>query len=118
MFSLILLPGWDCATCKAHHKVERGCFSEPLIPQEIDGEALKRCPRRPLLDQTALFNELFGVYSWYKRGYMPDAGSYLDQAAAFVQMIDIFEHSIAEAKALKEQSEKAKGASKSPKIVR
>lgn len=118
MFSLILLPKWDCATCTAFHKAERGCEKEPIVPQEMDGEELTRCPRRPLLDDPALFKEAFEVYSWYKRGYFPDQGSYLDQAAAYVQFIDIFERAIAEAKAVKDEREGTRQNVKNPTIVR
>lgn len=114
----MLLPNWDCTTCKAQQKLERGCTTEPLIPQEMDGEVLTRCPRRPMLDYPALFADVFSVYSWYKRGGFPDKGTYLDQAAAFVQVVEIIEQAIAEAKAAKEKIEATKASIKKPSVVR
>lgn len=92
--------------------MERGCTDTPVVPQEIDGETLTRCPRRPLLDYPALFTDVFGIYSWYKRGFLPDTGSILDQAAAFVQMVEVTERAVADAQALKEKRQRAIAAQK------
>ncbi len=118
MYAAILLPGWDCTTCAAWQKKERGCTDTPIIPQEMDGETLTRCPRRPLLDEAALFDRYFELYSWYKKGYLPDVGSYLDQAAAFTQAVSIIEQAAAEANVLKEKSGKGKQINRQPTVVR
>lgn len=72
--------------------------------------------RRPLLDDSALYSQLFKVYSWYKRGYLPDQGTYLDQAAAYVRLLDIMEQAVADANALKEKIEKSRSAAKRPTV--
>lgn len=48
---------------------------------------LSRCPRRPLLDNPAFFDTVFEVYSWYKKGHLPESGGWEEQSAAFVQLM-------------------------------
>lgn len=74
-----------------------------MIPQIMDGEELKRCPRRPVLDHPTSLEWFFRLYSWYKKGHLPDAGSYLDQAAAMSQLVEIFDRAVADAEAVKER---------------
>lgn len=102
------MPHWDCATCKEWQKAERGCDTTPVVPQEIDGEVLTRCPLRPSLDYRASFAGIYTLYSWYKRGMMPDQGTYLDQAAACVQLIQVMDKAVADAEAVKEKADKAR----------
>ncbi len=108
MYALVLLPQWDCATCKPGQKRERGCTDKPIVPQMIDGEELTRCPLRPTLDYRASFERFLKIYSWYKKGHFPDTGSYLDQTAAALQLIEIFDAATAEAEKVKEQRTKAR----------
>lgn len=102
------MPQWDCATCSDFYKRERGCTDKPLVPVVLDGKELERCPRRPMLDDPAFYNAMLKAYSWYKRGHFPDTGTYLDQAAAYTEMLDIFELAISEAKAVLEKENERK----------
>lgn len=75
MFALELLPEFQCNTCTTLQRKERGCASDRVIPIELDGEELVRCPSRPLLDDPMLYSELFWLYRSYKEGHMPEAST-------------------------------------------
>jgi len=70
------------------------------------------------LDNPAFYYHCFKVYSWFGRDYLPEQGTYLDQPAAFVQMVEIIEQAIADAKALNEKADKARAPAKLPTIVK
>lgn len=73
---------------------------------------MTRCPRRPLLDMPAFFDEAFEVYSWYKKGHLPESGGWEEQSAAFVQLVRIMDLATNDANKLaekrREQMEKTK----------
>jgi hypothetical protein len=118
VFSQILLPGWDCTTCTAQKKIERGCTNTPRIPQEVDGETLTRCPMRSYFESPTSYMQIFEIYSWYKKGMLPEQGTYLDQAAAFVDIVRVIDKAVADANALKEKIERGKQTNKPPTVVR
>lgn len=99
-------------------KRERGCEAKPVIPQELDGEELNRCIRRPFLDHPRLISECIEVYAWYNKGFLPDTGTYLDQAAAFVELVRFIDKTIEEAKAERDKIEASKGKPNLPKVVK
>lgn len=78
---MALLPERDCLTCTK--QIQWGCETDAMIPLNMDGEELYRCPRRPWLDNPQLYNELFDYYNWMEKGYLPDPGTYDDQGVKF-----------------------------------
>ena len=69
-----------------------GCTKKAVIPCNINGEELYRCPNRPLLDDPVYYNELFLVFGWYKKGFFPDDGTYLDQPNKLVECFSIIDY--------------------------
>ncbi|AHC30449.1 hypothetical protein CC53_gp032 [Rhizobium phage vB_RleS_L338C] len=47
---------------------------------------LKRCPRRPLLDDPQFFSELFWGHQQFKKGILPEEGGLLSQPAKLMQL--------------------------------
>lgn len=45
----------------------------------LDGEELRRCPRRPILENPEYFGELFWLYRQHKAGYTSEPGGLSDQ---------------------------------------
>lgn len=104
VFAQELLPERRCHTCKAQQKLRWGCESPSTEPPiVIDDVELDRCPNRPLLDFPVFFNEVYRLYGWYGKNYFPDNGTWLDQANAFIEAIDIIERATSEARKIKEE---------------
>lgn len=116
MLSLVLLPERVCATCTATQKERWGCDKDLPAPLEFDGQELKRCPRRPLLDETDYFDNIFDVYSWYKQGHLPEEGTWRDQPAKFCSTMRAMERAFNEADDEKRAREESKRNRASPKV--
>jgi len=71
-----------------------------------------------VLDFPAFIHECFRVYSWYSNGHFPDEGSWLDQSAAFVTLVETIDRAIAEAKDTKDKLDKARASAANPRVVR
>lgn len=54
---------------------------------DIDGETVFRCPRRPILENPRLWNEIFFLYSSYKQGFLPEAGGLNDQPSRLMEYL-------------------------------
>ncbi len=64
------------------------------------------CPRRPIYENPSFYSDLFWVYSNYKLGILPDAGSLLEQSYKLMFFIRHIDSIIDECN--KEREEKAK----------
>lgn len=106
MYSLILLPEWDCETCTAAQKVARGCEAPARQRLELDGEVVTRCPRRPLLDTPQWLDELFWLYSNYTKGILPDGGTLLTNPAKLVDAFRVLSGAIALAETERDERER------------
>jgi len=78
----------------------------------LDGEPLPRCPRRPILDEPEYFIDLFEDLYWFRKGFLPNEGTWLDQSERFVKSIHIFDRYVDkgsdEKKRLSDARERAK----------
>lgn len=51
-----------------------------------------RCPRRPLYDEPNFFYKLFGLFSMYKDGFLPEPGGINSQPALLVEYFAQIKH--------------------------
>jgi hypothetical protein len=58
---------------------------------------VKRCPRRPYLDEPEWYNQLFEAYSWREKGFLPGAGTWRDQDHRFVTACNIIDRAHSDA---------------------
>ncbi len=79
-----LLPNYVCTKCSESMKKVRGCDAPPQQPVEFDGQIMKRCPMRPYFEDPDQFSQIFLLYRWYSKQYLPDGGTVLDQANRLV----------------------------------
>lgn len=112
MLAVLVLPDWDCNRCTAQQKRVRGCFTDSPTPMKFDGERVKRCPRRPLLEEPDRYASIFAAYRSYMKGQFPDPGPLHAQAHPFVVYMQIVEDAVAEAEKDRERREHLAGARK------
>ena len=55
---------------------------------EIEGTILKRCPLRVLDERSVAMIEF---YMAYKKGFLPNAGAWLDQTVRFSRSVSVIE---------------------------
>jgi hypothetical protein len=92
-----LLPDFNCNSCPDALKPERGCNSDSPIPYEFDGEEVRRCPRRVILeDREGFYPAVFGHYRAYKAGFLPEPGGTGDQSAFLMGCMHIMSSAMAE----------------------
>ena len=75
------MPELDCGKCSPGQKIARGCTTPATRSVIMDGEELKRCPRRPLLDEPEGYGQLFWLYGQALDGKLPEPGGIYDQSA-------------------------------------
>lgn len=109
---LILKPDWQCSTCTAALKIQRGCDTDATKPLELDGEKQMRCPRRMLLDYTAYMNEVWWLYGNYKEGILPEHGGLYDQPAKLLAVIRVLDSTKSAANSEKEEIDRRKAAAR------
>lgn len=107
---MILLPEWDCGACALAQQRVRGCTSPATGRLTFRGEPIVRCPRRPLLDQSAWFGEFFWLYQNYKDGMLPEGSSMKANPHLLMQAIRVFDGALVQAKAERDAKENAKRA--------
>lgn len=72
-------------------KQERGCTTDTYLGVKILGQEYKRCPRRPVLDHPDRFAYWLQLYRNYKRGVMPEPGSYMEQSYVVLRVFNILD---------------------------
>lgn len=110
MHVIVLKPEWDCTTCTAPQKELRGCTGTPTQPIVFADETLERCPRRPLLDDGADYDEVFWLYQNYARGILPYGSSLYKHPHKLVQMFRMIDLAKGEATAEREKRDKRREA--------
>lgn len=100
----MLLPTYDCNTCTAWQKQERGCEQDAMIPLQMDGEDLWRCPRRPIFEEPDLWNEMLLLYGQYQEGRFPDDGGLNSQPAKYLLVMQAMSSAQAEAEKAREKA--------------
>lgn len=80
----------------------------------LDGEELYRCPLRPLYENFAEYSNILGMYMWYQRGVLPDAGTFLDQTEVYLTAMRVIDVAVKDAEEMiqqkRDRQEKAKSA--------
>jgi hypothetical protein len=66
-----------------------GCEGGATLPLTIDGEQDFTCPRRPLLDDPAPYNELFSYANALQSGILPDDGGLQSQPHRLMQLVKL-----------------------------
>jgi len=86
--------GLDCRTCKGNVKVYRGCDADSPIPGKwnIDGWKFQRCPNLMVTRESF---EYIQAYNFYKNGFLPNAGGWLDQPAKLLDAFNIIDREAA-----------------------
>lgn len=110
MQALVLLPEWQCDTCTAVQKINRGCTEPAAQPVVLDDEPQERCPRRILLDKPGYMREIWWLYQRYSDGIFPEQGGLYDQPAKYLAVMRLLEEARAVADSEKEDREKRKDA--------
>lgn len=74
-------------------KIERGCVEDSPIPDvwQIGEYKFQRCPVK-IVDQSVY--ELIQAYNFYKSGYLPNTGGWLDQSCKFIGSVQFIENEI------------------------
>jgi hypothetical protein len=89
-----LQSGLDCKDCRKDQRAERGCEFDSATPDRwtIEGEAYQRCPLKLISSVSA---ELIQAYSFFKSGFLPNGGGWLNESAKFIQAMQAIEGQIA-----------------------
>jgi hypothetical protein len=82
--------GLDCQKCSAALKLERGCETDVSIPGmwKIGNDEFSRCPRSLVTTKSI---EYLNAYIYFKQGFLPNPGGWLDQPLKFIQAMRIIE---------------------------
>lgn len=102
-----LMPERACVGCD--HKVDWGCdafqyreIEEGMQAEEawvrpaylsivLDGEELYHCPRQTLYQHGLQWDRILMLYGMYKAGFMPEAGSVMDQSYRMIKTFRILD---------------------------
>lgn len=110
MLAVELLPERRCSTCQPAQKAQWGCTEDAQLPTEMDGVALTRCPRRPLLDDPDFYSEVFWLYQAYQKGFLPEEGGLQDQATVLISSFQVIDAAMSAAEAERERIRKSREA--------
>ena len=84
----------DCQACTGNLKKARGCTEEAPVPMfDLDGKEYCRCPLKIITRQSM---EYIRFYSFFRDGYLPNAGGIMDQPAKFLDAMSMIESVLAE----------------------
>lgn len=110
MLAVELLPERRCSTCQPAQKAQWGCTEDAQLPVEMDGETLARCPRRPLLDDSGFYSEVFWLYQAYQKGFLPEEGGLQDQATVLIECFQVIDAAISAAERERDRIKKQREA--------
>ena len=93
----------DCRKCSEGQKVERGCEEDSPIPGvwKLENWEFSRCPKR-LVEIRSV--EYLNAYFFFEKGYLPNAGGWLEQPAKFVHAMVLIEREVVRAREEKENA--------------
>lgn len=60
-----------------------------MIPLDIDGEQVWRCPRRPIKDDPAFWHSMMTSYAQYRHGHLPAPGGTDQQPNKLMALISL-----------------------------
>lgn len=78
---------------------------------DVYGDPIYRCPRRLIFTDPDYYNDLVQSYNHYKAGFLPHAGSLMDQAAKYPDLISIVDYTVNECDRIEMERERNKGKS-------
>jgi len=93
----------DCRTCSEGQKIERGCEEDSPIPafgNSISGSLDD--VQEVLVEKRSV--EYLNAFFFFGKGYLPNAGGWLDQPAKFVQAMVVIEREVARVREEKENA--------------
>ncbi len=83
----------NCSSYSNSQRKMYGCDGTPsTITFDLGGYVVKGCPYRNIKRSYKIF---FTAYSRYEKGYLPNAGGWMDQSAKFNDVIDLIEAQLA-----------------------
>ena len=87
----------DCQTCTDGKKVEKGCEKDSPIHGrwQIDDWKFSRCPLKMITRQSMQYIK---AYNMFDKGYLPNAGGWLNQPVKFLMAINVIEEELGKAK--------------------
>jgi len=100
--------GLDCRKCTDDDKIERGCNTDSPIPGywKFDDFETNRCPAKQITRKSI---KLLEAFLYYKQGYLPNAGGWMDQPAKLFEAFEVVE---AELDKIRDRKEKEGNAHK------
>ena len=94
--------GLECRGCTNEQKIERGCDKDSPIPGywKFEDFETSRCPVKIV---TKISMKLIETFLYFKQGFLPNAGGWMDQPAKLFEAFEVIE---AEARKIQESKEK------------
>lgn len=77
----------------------------------LDGQPLKRCPRRPYLDDPRWYEAIFAAWRYRKAGFLGEVGTWRDQPVKMLAALDVVTGAFNEAERIKVEKEASRRAS-------
>ncbi len=101
MTGLVLYPERQCETCVPMQQVMWGCEADVSIPLVVEGIEYRRCPMRPWLDHRDAVQRTMYFYRFYRNHQYPDPGTFFDQSARYLRLMEIVDTAFAAADEVK-----------------
>lgn len=76
--------GCDCSNCPESFRKVRGCYNKLPSPLIIEGIELWHCPAKSI---TPYISEYINAYYFFKNGFLPNTGGWLEQPLKFNEVI-------------------------------
>lgn len=80
--------GLSCQECDDKLQVERGCKKKGVLPFNIDGETVFRCPLKSVTD---LSWEYIRAYMFYKKNILPHGKGWLEENGKFLDAMTVLD---------------------------
>jgi len=104
------LRGHDHETADEKVRAIYGCDKpvEPGSEWKFGGFIFDRCPAHYVQD-ASFSNEVFSLWNWREKGFLPFAGGMLDQPVIYIEAMDLMDFLVTELKKTEAVSFKNKG---------
>ncbi|MBI5872992.1 MAG: hypothetical protein HZB36_02480 [Candidatus Omnitrophica bacterium] len=80
----------DCRKCSPIQKEERGCVKNSTIQDawKLDNWVFQRCPLKLVTEKSFKYIE---AYNFYKGGFLPNPGSWMEQPVKFIEAVSFIQ---------------------------
>jgi hypothetical protein len=95
--------GFNCRACDDVLKKERGCTEKGIIPFELDGERVFRCPIKLV---SAMSWQYVEAHGFYRKSILPNGQGYLRESKKYIEAMQVLDGEYARIE--REEMEKAK----------